>query len=153
MRRVALVLALLAVAPAGTALGAGANFTEVEAALMCDTCNVPLNIAESARADQQRDQIRRLIAQGKSKEEILDIFVAEYGPNVLADPSKGGRSAAVWVVPLAILLAAAASVALLLPRWRRLRRTDPGEPGSGADAALSDEDEDRLERDLALYDL
>lgn len=146
----AVVVALVAAAPA---LAAPANFNEVEAELMCDTCNVPLNIAESARADQQRNEIKRLIAQGKSKEEILDIFVAEYGPNVLADPSTGGGLAAVWAVPLAILLAAAASVAVLLPRWRRARREAPGGQEGGAGELLSEDDEDRLRRDLALYDL
>lgn len=152
-RVIAIGLALLALVPAAPALGAPANFNEVEAALMCDTCNVPLNIAESTRADQQRDQIKRLIAQGKSKQEILDVFVAEYGPAVLADPSKGGGSIAVWAVPLAILLAAAASVAVLLPRWRRSRRDTPDGPGDGPTRALSDSDDERLRRDLALYDL
>jgi hypothetical protein len=27
---------------------------------MCDTCNVPLNVAEPARTDQKRAEIRRL---------------------------------------------------------------------------------------------
>lgn len=151
MRAVVLaVAALLAVAAPG-AHAASADFNEVEAALMCDTCNVPLNIAESTRADQERRQIRRLIAEGKTKQQILDIFKAEYGPNVLADPSKGGGTPAVWLIPLAILLAALASLAILLPRWRRRRREQPDQPR--AQAALSSEDEQRLERDLALYDL
>lgn len=150
-RMLALVVVALTLASAPCALAAPANFNEVEAALMCDTCNVPLNIAESTRADQQRDQIKRLIAAGKSKQEILDIFVAEYGPSVLADPSKGGGSIAIWAVPLAILLAAAASIAVLLPRWRRRRRDAPEASAPGR--ALSDEDDERLRRDLARYDL
>jgi cytochrome c-type biogenesis protein CcmH len=141
--------ALLAVGVPG-AHGATADFNEIESALMCDTCNVPLNIAESTRADQERRQIRRLIAQGKSKQEILDIFKDEYGPNVLADPSKGGGTPAVWLIPLAILLAALASLAIVLPRWRRRRREQPDQ--LTALAPLSTEDEQRLERDLALYD-
>lgn len=151
-RALTIAVAVLALAPATPALSAPANFNEVEAELMCDTCNVPLNIAESTRADQQRAQIRRLIAEGKTKQEIIDAFVAEYGPGVLADPSKGGGSSAVWAVPLAILLAAAASVAVLLPRWRRSRREAPETPSNGAGQPLSDEDAARLERDLALYE-
>ena len=34
---------------------------------MCDTCNVPLYIAESPRADQLRREIRALIAQGRDE--------------------------------------------------------------------------------------
>ena len=146
-RALALLLVLVAAAPAAAQ---SANFSEVEAELMCDTCNVPLNIAESTRADQQRAQIRRLIAEGKTKEEILDVFVAEYGPNVLADPSKAGGSPAVWAVPLAILLAAAAAVAVAIPRWRRRRLQTAGH--APAAEGLSAEDDERLRRDLALYD-
>ncbi|MDX6665471.1 MAG: cytochrome c-type biosis protein CcmH, partial [Solirubrobacteraceae bacterium] len=83
-RTLAIAVALLAVAPAGSAPAAPAAFNDVETQLMCDTCNVALPIADSPRADQERAEIRRLIAQGKTKQQILDIFAAEYGPNVLA---------------------------------------------------------------------
>ena len=152
MRRLALITlaALTLAAPAAAA--PSADFNDVEAALMCDTCNVPLAIAESPRADQERAQIRRLIAQGKTKKEILDAFVAEYGPNVLAEPKGGSGAVAVWLVPLIVLIVAAVAVALLLPRWRRRRAAD-GERKSEDAEPLSKDDAERLERDLALYDL
>ena len=53
----ALLVLLLALAPAAAPAGAAApraSFNDVEDELMCDTCNVPLNIAESPRADQER---------------------------------------------------------------------------------------------------
>jgi cytochrome c-type biogenesis protein CcmH/NrfF len=155
MRRLVTSLLLaVAVVSAGPASAAEprANFAEVEAALMCDTCNVPLNIAESTRADQQRAQIRRLIAEGRTKEEILDVFVAEYGANVLSDPAAEGGSPLVWVVPLALLVGALASLAVLLPRWRRRRRDAATAGHSPAGPALSREDDERLRRDIALYD-
>ena len=70
-RRVLLLLGLLA-AFAGAAGPAQAltSFTDVEDEVMCDTCNVPLNIAESARADQLRREIRIKIARGASKQQI-----------------------------------------------------------------------------------
>lgn len=151
MRRVlALLLVLGAAAPVPT-LAAPASFTEVESELMCDTCNVALPIAESTRADQERAQIRRLIAQGKTKQQILGIFRAEYGPNVLARPTGGGSAVAAWAVPAAILAAALLVVALLLPRWRR--RRGPRDPPAASQQRLSQDDEARLERDLALHDL
>jgi cytochrome c-type biogenesis protein CcmH len=150
----AVLLAVLTAAVAAPpALAARADFNDIEAELMCDTCNVPLNIAESTRADQERRQIRRLIAQGKTKQQILDAFVAEYGPNVLADPTKGGGSAAVWAVPVGILAVAALAIALLLPRWRRRRAAETSAASDASDPPLSQDDEDRLRRDLALYDL
>ena len=153
MRRTLLVaLAVLAAAPAAGAAAPQANFNDVEAALMCDTCNVPLAIAESPRADQERAEIRRLIAQGKTKQQILDAFVGEYGPNVLAEPKGGGGAVAVWLVPAVVLLVAAIGVALLLPRWRR-RRATADERKSEDEEPLSKDDAERLDRDLALYDL
>jgi cytochrome c-type biogenesis protein CcmH len=150
-RALAIVLAALAAGPASAA-APRADFNDVEAALMCDTCNVALPIAESERADQERRQVRRLIAAGKTKQEILDIFEAEYGPNILAEPKGDGTAVAVWAVPAAILLAAAITIVLLLPRWKRRRAAarEAGEPA--AEQPLSADDAERLERDLALYD-
>ena len=76
-----LALLALALAPAA-ALGAQprASFNDVEDEVMCDTCNVPLNIAESDRADQERAAIRRLIAQGLTKQQILAELKSTYGP-------------------------------------------------------------------------
>jgi cytochrome c-type biogenesis protein CcmH/NrfF len=147
VRRAAALLIL-----AGALIGAAPATTlnDVEDELMCDTCNVPLNIAQSPRADQERAEIRRLIAQGKTKQQILGIFKAEYGPNVLADPTGGGSATASWLVPAAAILAALALVALLLPRWRRNRRAMDADEAPAAD--LSPADADRLDRDLAFYD-
>ena len=114
------LLALLALAPA-TALGAQprASFNDVEDEVMCDTCNVPLNIAESDRADQERAAIRKLIARGLTKQQILDELERTYGPGILAKPQDSGFSLAVWWVPVAVVVGLVALVAVLLPRWRR----------------------------------
>ena len=48
-------VALLALAaPAPRPPRPRADFNDVEDEVMCDTCNVPLDIAESPRADQER---------------------------------------------------------------------------------------------------
>ena len=55
---------------------------------MCDTCNVPLYIAESPRADQLRREIRALIARGETKAQVKATLKARYGPAILAMPEK-----------------------------------------------------------------
>jgi cytochrome c-type biogenesis protein CcmH/NrfF len=149
------LLALLALAPA-TALGAQprASFNDVEDEVMCDTCNVPLNIAESDRADQERTAIRRLIAQGLTKQQILAELKRTYGPAILAKPQDSGFSLAVWWVPVIVVLALVGLLAALLPRWRR-RPPGGGADGSGPPAvpALSAADARRLDEDLARYDV
>ena len=77
-----LLVALLACLALGATIAApgsaaGVSFTDVEDEVMCDTCNVALNVAESPRADQLRTQIRDLIASGKSKQQIKAELKAE----------------------------------------------------------------------------
>jgi len=146
------VLLMLALAPGALAAQPKASFNDVEDEVMCDTCNVPLNVADSARADQERVVIRKLIAQGLTKQQIKDRLVATYGPNILATPQDSGFSLAVWWVPVGVVLALLGLIALLLPRWRRARApTDaPDEPGG---PELSATDAQRLEQDLARYDV
>ncbi len=152
----AAVLAL-AWAPAAFAAQPRASFNDVEDEVMCDTCNVPLNIAESPRADQERAAIRRLIAQGLTKQQILDELERTYGPSILAKPRDSGFSLAVWWVPVAVVAALVALLAALLPRWRRRSGGGGGAgPGGGPGPgvpALSAADARRLDEDLARYDV
>jgi cytochrome c-type biogenesis protein CcmH len=147
---VVVLLALLALAPASAfAAQPRASFNDVEDEVMCDTCNVPLNIAESDRATQERVAIRRLIARGLTKQQILAELERTYGPGILAKPQDSGFSLAVWWVPVAVVLGLVALVAALLPRWRR---RPPGD-GPPRAPALSSADARRLDEDLARYDV
>jgi cytochrome c-type biogenesis protein CcmH len=150
------LLALLALAPAALGAQPRASFNDVEDEVMCDTCNVPLNIAESDRADQERAAIRKLIARGLTKQQILDELERTYGPAILAKPQDSGFSLAVWWVPVAVVVGLVALLAALLPRWRRRGRGGGGDDGparTGRLPALSAADERRLDEDLARYDV
>ena len=148
------LLAMLALAPA-TALAAQprASFNDVEDEVMCDTCNVPLNIAESDRADQERVAIRRLIARGLTKAQILAELERTYGPAILAKPQDSGFSLAVWWVPVAVVVGLVALVAALLPRWRRRGHDDGDDQDRQRAPTLSTADARRLDEDLARYDV
>jgi cytochrome c-type biogenesis protein CcmH len=149
------LLALLALVPAmAIAQGAQprASFNDVEDEVMCDTCNVPLNIADSPRADQERAEIRRLIARGMTKEQILADLKRTYGPAILAKPQDSGFSLAVWWVPVVVVGGLIALLVALLPRWRRRSTADDGQAAAGG-PALSAADAQRLDEDLARYDV
>jgi len=121
--------------------------------VMCDTCNVPLNIAESDRADQERVAIRRLIARGLTKQQILAQLEHTYGPGILAKPQDSGFSLAVWWVPVAVVVGLLALLAALLPRWRRRARDGgDGQRRPGA-RTLTSAEARRLDEDLARYDV
>ncbi|HYF24501.1 MAG TPA: cytochrome c-type biogenesis protein CcmH [Baekduia sp.] len=152
MRRLTL-LGLLLVAvlalPAG-AHAAPARFLDVEDEVMCVSCNVPLNIAESPQADRTRAIIREYIAQGLSKDEIKDRLVAQYGENVLADPETDGFGITTLLVPLGAAALLIALLLLLLPRWRRRAAADPDADASAP--PLPERDLALLEADMARYE-
>src|SRR5207249_1683524 len=81
-----------------------------------------LNLSASPQADRERTFIRRQIAAGKTKGQIEDELVAQYGTRVLAEPPKSGFDLTAWLVPGAAILLAAVAIALGLWRWRRAAR-------------------------------
>ena len=150
-RVLALLLCLLALAPAGTALAATprASFPDIEDEVMCDTCNVPLYIAESPRADQLRREIRVLIARGETKAQVKATLKARYGPAILAMPEQSGFSLAAYLVPILVAAGLLTLLIVLLPRWRR-RSREPA-PDSPL-VTIDDGDELRLDDELARFD-
>ena len=143
------VLTALIAAPPATAAGK-ASLIDVEDEVMCVSCEIPLNIAESAQADQQRDFIRAQIDAGKSKEQIKTALVAEYGREVLALPDSEGFGLTAYLVPLALVALLAGGLALLLPRWRRRAPAALVETGEAPE--LSKAEASRLDEELARYE-
>ncbi|HEX6782326.1 MAG TPA: cytochrome c-type biogenesis protein CcmH [Solirubrobacterales bacterium] len=143
----ALALALLA--PVAVA-AERASLTEIEKQVMCPVCGTLLQLAESPQAQRERVFINSLIAEGRSEAEIKDALVAEYGDEVLALPPDSGFSLSAYVVPIVAFLIAVAALAVGVLRWRRAG--GGGDSGPGA-AGPSGEDSERLDADLARYDL
>ncbi len=146
-----LTLALAAAAPAHAAVEPRTTIPDVEDEVMCVSCGVPLNVAESAQADDQRDLIADLVAEGRTKDEVKDALVAEYGERVLAVPGDDGFELAAWVLPVVLLVGGTALVALLALRWRGTTGGG-GSPPAAPAAALSTADARRLDEDLARFD-
>jgi cytochrome c-type biogenesis protein CcmH len=147
-----LLLALALLAPAGAlAETPRTTLSDVEDEVMCPICGTALNVAGAPQADRQRAFIRREIAKGRTKAQIKDALVAEYGENVLGVPRNDGFGAAAWLVPAAVVALLLALAAVLVPRWRRRAGQRPADvPAAGP--ALSAADARRLEEDIARYD-
>jgi cytochrome c-type biogenesis protein CcmH len=145
------VLALAAVAPAAAA-EQRASLTEIEKQVMCPVCGTLLQLAESPQAQRQKAFIKRLIEEGKSEGQIKDALVAEYGDEVLALPPDSGFSLSAYVVPIVAFLIAALALALGVWRWRRAGGPKDGD-GTPQATGPSGEDAERLDADLARYDL
>jgi cytochrome c-type biogenesis protein CcmH len=148
----AIAAALLLSAP-GVAAAADpqprASLPEIESQVMCPICGTLLELSQSPQAERERVFIRRLIARGKTTQQIKDALVAEYGPDVLALPRASGFDLSAYLVPIIAFLVAIAALVVGVLRWRRgssaaSESESPGPQG---------EDADRLDEDLARYDL
>ena len=150
MRRLATALALLAaLAFPAAALAQDCPQTtlaDVEDEVMCPVCGVPLELAtEAPQANAQRAFIQEQISQCKSKEEIKDALVAQFGRSVLSLPEDEGFDLAAYLVPILAFLAAAVGISFAVVRWRGARPATPaGEPPAPPDP----EDAKRLEDDM-----
>jgi len=143
---------------AAAAVPARASLPAIEREVMCVTCKIPLELAQSPQADRERAFVAELIDRGYGAPRIKRELVAQYGPSVLALPSAHGFDLAVYVVPVAALIAVLALLAVLVPRWRRAGARAQGRAAPGATAtapaprALGPEDAARLSADMSRFD-
>jgi cytochrome c-type biogenesis protein CcmH/NrfF len=147
------VTALLALALPAAAVAQDCPRTtlgDIEDEVMCPVCGTPLGLAsEAPQAERQRAFIERLIADCRSKDEVKQALVAEFGESVLALPGDQRDDdlgdVLVYVVPGLGIALAAAGIAFAVIRWRRPGR-DRGEPAlARADGTRLDDDMDRYE--------
>ncbi len=107
-----------------------------------DACEIPL-------CQDMKKEIARQLAEGRTPEEIRAYFVEQYGPVVLGEPPRKGINWLAWVIPVIVLIGAAAYALFKIKEWSR---SSP-EPQAVAvvDEAGSAEDEyaARVERELA----
>lgn len=145
------ITALIIAGPAAATPRPGVSLTVMEPAFMCATCHEPLNVAQSPQAASERAYLGTLIANGETKAQIESAMVGAYGPTVLSEPKATGFNVVLYVLPPLLLLAGIASLAVLLPRWRRRADAAAGE-AIPAGPALDTAGAKRLEDELARYD-
>ncbi len=141
---------LLALAAPAFAAQPRASLTDIEDEVMCPICGTLLELSDSPQAQREKVFIGELIARGKTKAQIEDALVAQYGQEVLALPKGSGFALSAYLVPIVAFVIAAAALTLGVLRWRR-----DAKPAGPAPAAAGPEGEDteRLDADLARYDL
>jgi cytochrome c-type biogenesis protein CcmH/NrfF len=147
---VLLALALAAPAPAAAA-EPRTTLPDVEDEVMCVECGTALNVSSSPVADQEREFIRRRVAEGMTKDEVKAALVEEYGEQVLAEPKGDGFEVAAWAVPGGLVLTALLGVGYAARRWRRGGRAPEATPAAAA-PPLDPAETRRLDADLAAFD-
>jgi cytochrome c-type biogenesis protein CcmH/NrfF len=144
--------AALALSPSLALAGAPrTSITDIEDEVMCPICGTLLELAESPQAKRERVLVRRLITEGKTKDEIKDALVDQYGRQVLALPGGSGFDLSAYLVPAIAFVLAVVALAIGVRRWRRAAKP-PGAGTASAEGPQGD-DAERLDADLARYDL
>ncbi len=146
----AVVAVVVVVLAAASAARAAPNPSDLEAELVCPTCDTTLDQSNAPIAQRMKQLIRQHIAAGWTEERIKADLVDQFGPGVLAEPPKSGFDLLAWVLPLGLLVAGALGVGVIAWGWSR-RRDDPAEEAT-EDRPLDPELERRLDAELERYE-
>ena len=146
-----LVIALLFFFP-GTANAV--TVSDVSQQLICQCgCNMVLLNCSHTECDSRGAMtgfIKQKMGQGQSQEEIIQVFVAQYGEQVLASPPKRGFNLMAWLTPFTAILFGGAAIYLAMKKWVGLGR-------ASQNYALAEDDEKneqyrlRLEKELEEF--
>ena len=144
----ALLLALVLAAPAA-ASERHPTLGELEGEVMCPTCKTTLDQSNAPIANRIRQFISARIAAGDTESEIKAKLVAQFGPAILAEPSKHGFNLLSWVLPFVALGVGAMALGLLVWRWSRGRERSSAAAGG---PPIDPELDRRVDEELARFD-
>ena len=69
-------------------------------------------------SDKMRNELMAAIDKGDNDDLILQGFVQNYGPTVIAAPTKTGFNRIAWIMPFAVLALGMAFVTWLVRAWK-----------------------------------
>lgn len=110
-----------------------ARYDRITHQLRCLQCRSE-TIADSnaTLAADLRNQVKELIAQGKSDDEIMQFMTDRYSDYVLYKPPIAPRTWLLWAAPVLLLGAGLVTAFIVIARKSKLPDTDPADPGLGA---------------------
>ena len=94
----------------------------------------PISVHDSQIAKTMRAEIRQMIADGLTAEEIRQHYIAQYGEQIMSVPYGGGFNHFAWIVPFVAGVFGVVIAGSLLRSWRRVKSdAKRQEPQSGTD--------------------
>ncbi len=85
---------------------------------MCGCTREDLSTCTCSFAEGYRNQLRGMMAEGMTPEQIKAEWVKRFGPQALAVPPNTGGNRIVYLVPIAAILGMAAFAVVMLRRFR-----------------------------------
>jgi cytochrome c-type biogenesis protein CcmH len=124
-------LALLA-SPLAAQLSNDTRVRTLSKRMMCLCgCNQILGECNHVGCSVSTEMLKKLearVAGAESDDLILQAFVQEYGPKVMAQPPASGFTLLAWLMPFVVLIGGTFVVRAVLLRWRRQPATVPATP-------------------------
>ena len=112
-----------------------AEAQDIDGMLMCPVCPAEtIDQAQVPLARQMRQMVRDMLAEGATRQEILDFFAERYGQAVIAAPPKSGFNLMAWVFPVAAVFMALLAGFFVLRSMTRPSRPDYGPSGPPGEA-------------------
>lgn len=122
---------------------------------LCGDCNrESLATCLCAFSSDDRDRIGDALDAGQQQQQIIQQFVDDFGPVVLATPPAEGSNLLAWIAPITLFVLGILLVRSVLLSWRRSHREE-AESGTRV-ASETDQQkssyEEKLRRELDQYD-
>jgi cytochrome c-type biogenesis protein CcmH len=158
MKKNFVIVSVLAILVSGllTPVNALAELTETEVSesLICYACpGEPLNIDRCSGGNQMRDVIKKMLKEGRSKEDILDYFVAQFGDSILTTVPKKGFNLIAYTGPFIALLVGVPLAIILIRRWNTAGEKLASDQATSKQAAtLDDKMRQQIEKELSELD-
>ena len=124
----------------------------VEEQLIAPCCwRAPLSQHYSGTAERMKEDLRKMLADGKTDEEIIDHYKAMYGERILSAPPNAGFNRMAYLFTPLMFLVGGGIIFITLRRWRigRLNRGDESDSGS---PSKDPRHQARIDDELNAYD-
>ncbi len=148
-KRIAAAIALLALAASPLVIaqvGYSQRAKEIGTHLKCQCrgCDMSAGLCAhpggsfSGPCDTAKAMLREVdqhLAKGETEQQIIDAFVAEYGPGVYMEPPKKGFGLVAWLMPVVYSIVGFAIVIFIVRKWAvRPPSAAPASPAAPSDA-------------------
>ena len=120
---------------------------------MCGTCGRKrIGECTCSLAAEMRAEVAQMVAQGRSREQIYEFYMAKYGSQEpLASPLNRGFNVLAWALPYVAGASGAVMLGFAAFRWSR-RESRPADDAAGASATTDPELQQRLDDELRDLD-
>ena len=142
IKKITLFAALVLMSVPALAIDTGKAFEDPEmqaryerliAETRCVTCqNQSIKDSNAFIAADLRREIRRLMAEGKTNDEIADFLVTRYGDFVLYRPRMTGKTLALWIAPFVLILFGGVALVRVVRRRMSMPLDDEDKAGGAS---------------------